>query len=62
MVPSTHRTLQVTSILLGTFREKILTGPEKSKNVPKQPKLKVIIHAFGLYFPGSELRTPQNAS
>ena len=49
MVPSTHATLLGTSTFLGMFREKIWSGPEKSKNVPKQPKLKVIIHTFGLF-------------
>ena len=48
MVSSTRATLQVMSTFIGTFREKIRPGPEKYKNVPKQPNLKVIIHAFGL--------------
>ena len=55
MVPNTHATLQVTSTFQGTFRDKIWLGPEMSKNVPKTPKLKVIIHAFGLSLgPSSE--------
>ena len=43
------------SVILGTFREKIWSGPEKSKNDLKKPKLKVIIHAFRLSWgPNSE--------
>ena len=40
IVPSTRATLQVTSASLETFREKILPGPENSKNVAKIAKIK----------------------
>ena len=48
MVSSTRGTLQVMSALLWMFREKIWPGPKSPKISQKQPKLKVIIHAFGL--------------
>ena len=39
MVPSTRPKLQVTSALLGMFREKIRSDPKKSKNVAKTTKI-----------------------
>ena len=48
IMSSTRTTSQITSTLLGLFWEKIWSGPEKSKNVAKHPKLKVIVHDFGL--------------
>ena len=57
MVPSTRTTLQVTSAFLGIFREKIRSGPEKSKNVPKRVKIEGYNTRFRT-FPGPERRTP----
>ena len=42
------RNVKIMSALLGMFREKIGPVSEKSKNVQKQSKLKVIIHVFEL--------------
>ena len=39
MVQNTRATLQVTSALLGMFREKIWLGPKKSKDVQKTAKI-----------------------
>ena len=50
MVPSTRATLQVTSPFLGTFREKIWPTRKSQKMSQKQPTLKVIIHAFRLFW------------
>ena len=61
MVPSTRASLQVKSALLGIFREKILPGPEKSKNVTKTAKIEGYNTRFRT-ISGSELRTPGDGS
>ena len=48
IAPRTRTMIQVTSTLLGMIRRKY-DQPQKSKKMSlKQPKLKVIIHVFGL--------------
>ena len=59
IVPST-RELQVTSAPLRISREKILPGPEKSKNFPKTAKIEGYTRFRTIS--GSELRTPRDAS
>ena len=61
MVASTRATLQVTSELLVMFQEKIRQGAEKYKNIAKTAKNEGCNTRFPT-FPGSELRTPKDAT
>ena len=58
---STRTMIQVTSALLGMFREKIWLGPVKSKNVSKIAKFEGYNTRIRT-FSGLELRTPWDAS
>ena len=61
MVSSTHARLQVMSELLRMFRDKICSGSEKSKNVPKTAKIKGYNTRFWT-FPWPEFHTARDAS
>ena len=61
MMQTTWAMLQVMSALLGTFREKNMTGPWEVQKCPKKAKIESYNTHFRTYS-GPELRTPRDAS
>ena len=59
-MPSIRAILQVTSVFLGIFREKIWPSPNESKNVSKTAKIECYDTRFHT-FPRPEIHTAQGA-